>query len=378
MEDESFDHPEHDGLDDHNSNTDDHGSSRAGSKEALLPVTLRQVLAATPVTSETTTPWNIGGRQVKKILVVATVIEEHHKPEAHTAWYKLIDGTNGKSVMAFRYMHDVLESALPLPPFEGVVLIPEHRYVCISGSLSAMRGGGTAIRVDGFHVIQDYHELCTHRLQVMAAALTLQRGPPPATVLQNLSNAVKYPSVQDPPQLVNRPTSTQDPASQSQLPNDPPPAPDARPNQSSESSRPPHGIEAGASKNTSYKFESSSFPKSPTPERHSTPPRVDKGKQRERAPRRFSMEDPLSDLTPEQRTILLKIMEGTNADTAAGLNVVQLAVRLKTEDGIEDINIITHGLDILVEKGHIITDSEGLMYKAISKKTMNMYPMDID
>lgn len=259
-------------------------------------------------------------------------------------------------------MHDVLESALPLPPFEGAVLIPEHRYVCISGSLSAMRGGGTAIRVDGFHVIKDYHELCTHRLQVMAAALTLQRGPPvsgllrallrhgthgfqPATVLQNLSNAVKYPSVQDPPQLVNRPTSTQDSASQSQLPNDPPPAPkpapEARPNQSSQSSHPPHGSEAGASKNTSYKFESRSFPKSPTPERHSTPPRVDKGKQRDRTARRFSMEDPLSDLTPEQRTILLKIMEGTNADTAAGLNVVQLAVRLKTEDDIEDIDIIT-------------------------------------
>ena len=53
------------------------------------------------------------------------------------------------------------------------------------------------------------------------------------------------------------------------------------------------------------------------------------------------MEDPLSDLTPEQRTILLKIMESTNDDAGAGVDVGQLAASLKMEDGIEDVGIIT-------------------------------------
>ena len=35
-------------------------------------------------------------------------------------------------------------------------------------------------------------------------------------------------------------------------------------------------------------------------------------------------------------------------------------------------------LDILLEKGHISTDSEALVYKVTSKETTNIYPMDID
>lgn len=115
---------------------------------------------------------------MRQITVVATVLEETHKRETRTTHYKLIDGTNGKSVLAFRYIEGEFEPVIPLPLREGVLMIMRHRYVRILGSLSAMRGGGTAINVEGFHVVEDFNEVFVHRLWVLTAGVGRQKGPP--------------------------------------------------------------------------------------------------------------------------------------------------------------------------------------------------------
>lgn len=85
----------------------------------------------------------------------------------------------------------------------------------------------------------------------------------------------------------------------------------------------------------------------PTPSLPSpaTPTRLDKGKGREREKEwethRLSTKDPLSDLSPLQRNILLKIMEGSVADPEEGLCVVDLAKSLRMEEVAEDGDAIS-------------------------------------
>lgn len=62
---------------------------------------------------------------------------------------------------------------------------------------------------------------------------------------------------------------------------------------------------------------------------------------KERETRRLSTKDPLSDLSPLLRNILLKIMEGTVADPEEGLCVVDLVKSLRMEEVAEDGDAIS-------------------------------------
>lgn len=116
---------------------------------------------------------------IPQILIVASVIEEFYKPDTCTARYRLTDSTNAKPILAFRSIEpDDFKAILPPPPPDGVVLIPQHRYVRIMGVLTAPRGSANAIRVYSFHAVTDPHEPYTHKLRVFAMNLELKRGPP--------------------------------------------------------------------------------------------------------------------------------------------------------------------------------------------------------
>lgn len=113
------------------------------------------------------------------------MLAEGYKAESRTAWYRLLDGTNGRAVTAFRYIDDdtVPWATLPPPPPDGIMMIAKLRYVRIMGGLTSNRGAGNAISVHAFHVVEDPHEPYTHALTVFANELRLKRGAPVCVLL---------------------------------------------------------------------------------------------------------------------------------------------------------------------------------------------------
>lgn len=175
-------------------------------------------------------------------------------------------------------------------------------------------------------------------------------------MLRNISDSAKYPArelvaktSQEPP--LDLPRNPQR-SSSTYANSTPEPAVDSRPDYlSAHASLPgPVNNDRPLCEPSTYEHVAQATPK-PTLPLHSTretsqprqpsAPQPGKGKEREREARRLSVEDPLSGLTPLQRTVLLKIMEGTTLGSESSLDVMQLAVSLKTDNGTEDAAAIT-------------------------------------
>lgn len=182
--------------------------------------------------------------------------------------------------------------------------------------------------------------------------------------MQNLPDTVKFPSGNPPariPDVVEahypRPSSSSyasQPQSQpSQMPT-PPTTPQkvtARtpkeiPPEPITPTSPHHSIGRETHETSTYHFNS---PPSPGPCRSSVSPSTSPtplipptaNNRKEREARRLSTKDPLSDLQPLQRKILLKIMEATTADPETGMNLVDLVEEIKAEETFIDAMTIS-------------------------------------
>ncbi|EKM55344.1 uncharacterized protein PHACADRAFT_195372 [Phanerochaete carnosa HHB-10118-sp] len=408
---------------DDNSSTRSNASSKSASLPTLRPVTLRQVLEAKrPWSGNDTVPWYIDGQQIHHILVVASVVAEGFRPESRTAWYRLEDGTNRRTVTVLRYIEDPNDAHI-LPQGQGFV--PKNVYVRVMGHLFADRGGGSpSIRADAFHVVQDPHEPYVHVLRVMYVHMEDQKGAPPQELLRNLTEDDKEPleniSVANgtsSSSTLRAGTSVARPSRPSQAPpvaaprvEPAAPPPTAEPSMAAPSTparRPPTSDieEEPIAKRPAPIFSSSAstasasssaaasarnpFPTSPRTPRTPTKSSRSSFRPAQSSPftpntehrfRTLSTHDPLSDLTILQRKVLLRIMEATEANFIMGLDVTTLATDLMAEGITNDARDIADGLDHLADAGHIIGDPEGMYYRTADlkgkKPTYTLVPDD--
>lgn len=373
------------------------------SKDALRPVVLNQVLAATQSWSGSDAPWFIDGHIAQQIIVVASVIVEGVKPETHMAWYRLEDGTNGRLVTALRFIDDS-DNAHVLP--QSVDLIPRHRYVRIVGRLTADKvTGGAMIRVDALHVVEDDNELLAHFLRAQYATLCYERGPPPPEVLQSLAMDNEVPTEPAENNTADRseathhastsagrpPTTPRAPATPQTRHVTPPPTAGPSTEIPSPPTRQPAASDVGLgptakrpvpppNSNATTSSRTTAHNPFPTSSRTPTTPRKpSRFCPAESSPftpgtqnsfRRLSTRDPLSDLNVLQRAVLLEIMEGTQADPERGIDVVTLAMNLQAKGAAtqEQANEITNALDFLMDEGHIVADEEAMNYRTVDLK----------
>ncbi|GJE87149.1 hypothetical protein PsYK624_032320 [Phanerochaete sordida] len=386
---------------------DDDGTAgkMSASADALVHVTLFQILHATQPYPDKDAPWYINGREVRRIIVVASVISEGVKPESGVAWYRLVDGSNsvGRTVSALRFTEDPGNTRVLPPPAPDFV--PRHVYVRIVGHLTADRGANAAmIRVDALQVVKDRNEASAHFLNAAYAQLCYERGPPPLEVLRGLADSAAAPPGPAPNSTQHNPKPA--PGTSTSANRAPPPdashvpPPQARPstppptagpsttvptapsrpagsdiNQEPAAERPPAPPRPSSAQASGATAAHNPFPSAPprTPTKRSkdrAAPGSPFTPRTERKFRKLSTADPLSGLTLLQREILLQIMNATEKNPEYGIDVTALAAHL-AENGFvtsDDALNITAALDFLMEGEHIIADQDALSYRMADAK----------
>ncbi|KAI1795869.1 hypothetical protein LXA43DRAFT_989837 [Ganoderma leucocontextum] len=345
-----------------------HGVSPGG----LRPVTIRQLLDATRQHSEA--PFQIGDIEAHRISFVAHVVSVRTSDSSTT--YELEDGTSRGRISARQWSSDVECDQLP----DDYSL-----YVHIVGHLDrkVRLNSRNWVIIEHIHEVTDMpNRLFFHILETAFVTLSLQRGPPPTTVLNSIEpGRATAPS----PTLVHRnaPTTPSRVAGSSSQPqravparirNSDPPTSPSSPQQHTQrtSAREPMSepatplrqlaptrkpVPATSPSPSPPPSSPSPGPSSPpVPETPPPPQRPSKtaGKRRQPGIKR----DPFADLTVLQRAILLQLMNTPPSED--GTDVTAIAMGVSHHDVTP--GQIGAALDELVELGHIESTIEDSHY----------------
>ncbi|KAI0647062.1 hypothetical protein C8Q79DRAFT_957593 [Trametes meyenii] len=341
----------------------------------ILPVTLRQVVAATRVHSEA--PFKIDGAPVHEVITVAHVVRV--RAYDSITFFDLEDGTTGGRVAAKRWRNNRETEGIPTDgrPF----------YAQIIGKI--VRGAQETRNVleinqlGGLHEVTDPHHVLLHILEVAYFTLMLKHGSPSDVVRRSVgprasegggvkaemgSSAPSTPVVAR--TIRSEPCSPPDtyvprPQFESPAPHSRPATP-PRP-QSRAATEPPTSPTPASTPRTR---DSTPTPVDPASVGHELVAQVQASNSRRASGLR---RDPYGHLTVLQRAIILLILNASTATattSAEGVSVIAIV------HGVAHHEVtcvqIGDALDELTERGYIVpTDSESKHYTI---KT-NHYPM---